>query len=182
MMLVIKSVGGVGYLISDSGMWYKAGTPYKVIDVLEEANKTKERIRLFYGNSETGKLWLEEHDVIGTVGRSVGAMPVPILLYSARFCGGANLLSRNVLRIDARRRGKIVRLYEADNIKLPLLFVKQIDEGWNVIDCNTDVRVACFFDTEKVDPRAHDVTIVRYSGEKKARNYIAFMRGERWTL
>lgn len=174
-----------GYQVTDSGTWYDEKTPIKVIEALEEARVTKDRIRLFYGDHDTGVVWLEEHDVIGTVGRSSGYAKIPILIHSSRSLGGGAIMDNRILRIDTKRKGKIVRLYEAYNIRLPNLMLmdrSECDEGWSVSDAMGGTVIARFYDDTKTDPGTRIVHVIPYTGEKKARNYIAFMRGERWAI
>ena len=170
-----------GYLVTEDGTWYDPRTPIDVIKVLEEAMKTKERVRFIFGNTD-GYVYLDEYGVMGTVGRSTGRIKVPILIHSSRSNYGNAIMTQSILRIDAKRRGNIVRLYESPSIRLPQLYAKQEGEEWVVRTEITDIEEARFNDRRKVDPVTRIVTTVPYSGEKAAKNYIAFMRGERWAL
>lgn len=51
---------------------YDPDTPLAVQSCLESYRKSRAPVRLFFGNPDTGKEWLEENDVYGTIGRSMG--------------------------------------------------------------------------------------------------------------
>lgn len=47
-------------------------------------------VRIFYGKD--GKIWNEEHDVLGRIGRSTGIKKVPLLLENKKSEGGCAIL------------------------------------------------------------------------------------------
>jgi len=87
-----------------NGTYYYEGTEKKVIDWLETARSRNERIRLFYGNKETGFDWMEEHDTIGTVSRSCGDIKIPLLIKNSRSHGGSAILTENIVKITVGKR------------------------------------------------------------------------------
>lgn len=87
-----------------AGTYYHIETPRQVIDVLESARHSKQRLRLHYGDQETGRDWLEEHDVVGYIGRSTGPIKVPLMIHNRRSLGGPALLDRCIIKI--RSTGK----------------------------------------------------------------------------
>jgi hypothetical protein len=52
-----------------SGTCYHAETPEKVIIVLERYQLNKRKVRLYLGDTQTRKSWLDEHEVVGNIGR-----------------------------------------------------------------------------------------------------------------
>jgi hypothetical protein len=82
-----------------NGTYYDPKTPDEVIKVLEHARQNHTRIRLYYGDTETGRSWLEEYDVEGHVGRSMGPIKIPILLHNARSIGGGGILTHCIVKI-----------------------------------------------------------------------------------
>lgn len=78
---------------------YHADTPQKVKDILENAIHTGRRLRLFLGDTKTGRDWCEEHDNIGYIGRSGGTERVPILLNNSRSRGGGHILDHCIIKI-----------------------------------------------------------------------------------
>lgn len=86
------------YQIVD-GTAYPVGANGAVIRILEDARKRNTRITLSYGDTKTGRDWLEEFSVTGTVGRSTGMYKIPILLYNERSNAGGGILVDSVVRI-----------------------------------------------------------------------------------
>ena len=85
-----------------NGTTYDDRTDPNVVWVLENARIRGERVRLEYGDRETGKVWMEEYDVDGTLGRSMGPQKVPILLHNTRSTGGGCILGHCILRVQVR--------------------------------------------------------------------------------
>lgn len=52
------------------------------------------------GHTATGRCWLDEHDVVGRIGRSTGMMKVPLLIEAGADGGVAILTSCLLRRID----------------------------------------------------------------------------------
>jgi hypothetical protein len=67
-------------------------TPPAVRRILESARQSGTRLRVFYGDAKTGAPWLEESDVLGRIGRSMGPVRVPLILARANSSGGPALL------------------------------------------------------------------------------------------
>jgi hypothetical protein len=88
----------------ENGTCYHAETPEEVVKILEHARQTRQRIRLFYGDRETGKDWNEEHDTAGTIGRSTGTVKIPLLINNTRSTGGPGLLDHCIIKITAEGR------------------------------------------------------------------------------
>jgi hypothetical protein len=101
-----------------NGTYYHEDTPTAVIDVLERARRNGTRIRLSYGDTETGQDWLEEWDVEGTISRSMGPVKVPILLPRQTSSGGPALLEHCILKIRQTGKGGRV-LYRHPQHRLP---------------------------------------------------------------
>ena len=65
--------------------WFDPGTPPSVVAHLEYARLHHRKLRLFFGDQTAGRCWLEENDVTGFIGRSMGPVRVPILASSGIF-------------------------------------------------------------------------------------------------
>lgn len=74
-------------------------TPSNLANLLNRLYTSNQRIRLVYGDTDTGKDWLEEYDVIGTLGRSTGKNKIPLLINNARSIGGGSILDHCILKI-----------------------------------------------------------------------------------
>lgn len=100
------------YRIVD-GTAYPVGAEKAVIAILEDARKRGTRITLSYGDKNTGRDWLEEFNVTGTVSRSMGKLKIPILLYNERSSAGGSILVDSIVRIRTAQGKQI--LYQHPN-------------------------------------------------------------------
>lgn len=81
------------------GTWYHDDTPERVIAMLDRARYRGERIRLYYGDTETGRDWGDQYSV-GYVGRSMGPKKIPILLPLTISTAGGGILCNSIVRIS----------------------------------------------------------------------------------
>ena len=82
-----------------NGTTYHDDTPQAVIAYLETARQRKTRIRVFYGDVQTGKSWDDYYDTMGRVGRSTGKSKIPLLIHNARSMGEGAILDHCIIRI-----------------------------------------------------------------------------------
>lgn len=145
-----------------SGTYYHDTTPRAVIDALEMARATKQRVRLFLGDSKTGKGWLEEWMVTGAIGRSMGPIKVPILIPNSRSYGGPAILGDAIVRLFVGRR----EVYRHPGYQNPVITValegKYPDSPWAATVNGDGVHA-------------------RFKTERAALRWAAFMRGERFS-
>jgi len=87
-----------------NGTSYHAETDPVVIHALECARKAGDRVYLRYGDLKTGKDWLDEFEVEGTIGRSMGPVKIPLLIHNSRSLGGGGILDHRILRIATKDR------------------------------------------------------------------------------
>ena len=66
------------YKVSDSGTYYSNETPDNVIRVLESVGGTNQRVKIYLGDRETGRDWMEEDGKVGKIGRSSGSIKIPL--------------------------------------------------------------------------------------------------------
>ena len=97
-----------------NGTSYHEETNDKVVSVLENSRINRKRIRIFYGDVATGKDWNEENDTMGTVGRSMGTVKIPLLIHNSRSIGGGGILDHCIVKIT---QGKTV-LYQHPNYNM----------------------------------------------------------------
>lgn len=109
----IKAKGGV------KTTWFSRHAPKEVCDILERARINGTRIRLFYGETNTGLSWMDENDVIGRVGRSTGICKVPLLITSPSDDGGGAILDKCIVRIMETRSK--TDLYRHPNFHVPAM-------------------------------------------------------------
>lgn len=103
-----------------NGTTYHAQTPQAVIDVLERARWSEQRIRLHYGDTKTGSDWLEEYGVTGRIGRSTGSQKIPIMIANAQSMGGPGILDHCIVKITTTIQPKQV-LYQHPKYQKPAL-------------------------------------------------------------
>lgn len=63
-----------------NGTYYDRGTPHDLVAVLEACRAERRRVRIFYCSQKDGCDLLEESDIIGVIGRSLGPIKVPLLV------------------------------------------------------------------------------------------------------
>jgi len=88
-----------------NGTSYGEKTPPEVIRILEDSRHTGRRLRLHYGDPETGRDWLDEWGMTGKISRSMGPEKIPIIISSSRAVGGGGILDSCVVRVRAAAGG-----------------------------------------------------------------------------
>lgn len=139
---------------------YNENTPDAVIGILNNAMTTKKRIRVFYGDTETGKDWLEIFDTMGYVSKSCGQIKIPILVNNSRSAGGSAILTNNIVKITIDK--KVV--YQHSKYYLPKMEIKEADE--------TLKKKGYFYSVF-----ANGENIYNCKSLKQAENEIAFHKG-----
>ena len=107
-------------------------TPERVRTILDWARINNKRIRIYYGNAETGCDWCEAYDTIGYIGRSCGKMKIPLLIPNRRSTGGTAILDHCIVRITCNHKV----LYSHPNYHMPLKL-----DGNNIVNDDGE----CFF-------------------------------------
>ena len=139
---------------------FNDNTNDKVKQVLTSCYNRKNRIRVVYGDINTGNDWLEEYEILGYVGKSTGINPAPLLINNSRSFGGGAILTGSILKIVDTQTKQV--LFQHEKYVMPTL-TKEIsghdDYLYDVI---------------------HDgVLVTRFKTEKQANNYIDFMQCKR---
>lgn len=135
-------------------------TPERVKELLKLLNFSRRRVRIWYGDKETGRAWNEAHHVTGTIGRSSGLAKIPLMIPNRRSLGGPALLDDCIIRIDDINDRKT--LYKHPNFHVDLHKI-----GHEVLGQRKD---GTFF------------VQARFDHPLKADNYIKFMTGQRYKL
>lgn len=134
-------------------------TPEAVRAWLKTSNERRQRIRIFYGDRETGRDWLEEHDTRGIIGWSCGRVKAPLMIARRNSTGGTAILDHCILKITTKdSRGRIVTVYQVANYQQPAPVV-----------VGTEVFI-------------NGNCQARFKTEGAAVRYAAFIRGERDAL
>ena len=157
-----------GENIHNEGWKYKENEElWKVLSSLVHSGR---RVRIWYGDTETGRSCNEEHEVTGTIGRSTGRIAVPILIDSSRSHGGGALFDDLIIRIDDIKEKRTI--YRLDNFHVEDMIVYEIFGN-----ANYKYRVAKLSE----DSGEWEVQ-ASFKTEQQAHNYVAFMRGERYRI
>jgi hypothetical protein len=142
------------------GTTYKDDTPQEVVEALERARNTGKRIRLFYGDSETGRDWQEEWSVTGTVGRSTGRLKIPLIIANRRSMGGPGILDDCIVRLYVDGR-EVYRHFKYNQPEYEIL-------PYSRRHMPAPFRVLA-------DGKLH----ARFKSRLAAERWVSFMRGER---
>ncbi len=145
------------------GTWFHGKTTAKIRRTLEKARKSNEVLRVFYGDTATGKDWLEEYEVIGRVGRSTGALKVPILVSEGHAGGGAMLDHCIVRIIRVSDQKELVRHRHYHQGEITIGYIDGTDKR---IDPDYCYEVL-------VDGEVH----ARFTSQDKAFAWLAFING-----
>jgi len=138
----------------------------KVKTVLTECYNNQCRVRVWYGDIDTGVSWLDEYDVVGTIGRSTGQQKIPLLIKNSRSSGGGGILCHCIIRIDVI--SSKCTIYEHPLFDVPTLGVyPNLDE---------DTKIEYPFIVLK-----YGTIQARFKSRTSAYNYIDFMTGDRYT-
>lgn len=138
--------------------WFHPDTPIEVRRILERYRKSGKPLRLFYGDKETGRDWLEESDVVGTVARSCGVLKVPILLAKGESWGVSILDHCIVKLVDVESRKE---LWAHPKYQPPAMEIVAERQGR-------------YTHAVYVDGVIH----ARFTSYAKAAQWVAFMAGE----
>ena len=138
--------------------YFDPGTDPKGARILERCRDQGTKVRLILGNTSTGRVWFDEHDVVGRIGRSMGPLKVPLLIEPGAD-GGSAILTACLLAIIDWDGGAF--LYRHPNHRAPELLIRHggdPERPWEVLH--------------------HEDVVARLPDIGKAGAYIAFMRGE----
>ncbi len=97
-----------------NGTSYDERTPDEVVAVLESARQNRTRLHVSLGETEgpqAGRDWLEDSDVMGYIGRSMGPVKVPLLIANRRSTGGGAILDHCIVRIRTSSGGRVLWMH-----------------------------------------------------------------------
>ena len=94
--------------VNYSGTWYSSATPADLVAVLEGLRASRVRVVLDYGDTMTGRSWGETCGIRGTISRSIGPEPIPLLVHNSRSMGGGALLDGCILTVRESRGGRLL--------------------------------------------------------------------------
>ena len=139
---------------------FSDNTNSTVKQVLTSCYNCKNRIRIVYGDVNTGNDWLEEYEVLGYVGKSTGINPSPLLVNNSHSFGGGAILTGSILKIVDTQTKQV--LFQCEKYVMPIL-TKEISSHKDYL----------------YDVIHNGVLVARFKTEKQANNYIDFMQCKR---
>lgn len=107
---------------------FEDSVPKKLANVIVNLNdRRKTRVRIYYGDVDTGKVWNEEFGTTGYIGYSLGAYDLryPILIHNKNSYGGVNIFTNRILKIVTTVTKRV--LYQVDNFQQPDVEIKGTD-------------------------------------------------------
>jgi hypothetical protein len=127
--------GNVIHYIRREGIYFNAKTAPAVVSALLNARHGRYRVRIHLGETDDSKFdvgrdWMEEFNVEGTIGSSMGPLKIPLLLSTARSSGGFHILDHCIVKITTTANPKRI-LYQHPNYRCAELTIKEI--GPNVM-------------------------------------------------
>ena len=141
-------------------------TSDKVKQCIEYCYNSKLRVRIWYGDTDTGVSWMDEYDTMGAIGRSTGQQKIPLLIKNSRSSGGSGVLCHCIIRIDVISSKRTI--YEHPLFNVPMLTVATNNDN--------DTKNKYPFIVSK-----NNELQARFKSEKQAKNYIDFMAGKCYT-
>ena len=139
-----------------------------LLNTLLNSYNFKFRIRIWYGDLETGRSWNEEYDTMGIIGRTTGKIKTPILINNSRSYGGLPVSIGSVIRIDDIKGKKT--LWKVSNFHVEDMKVYEIFDNKNYKYQVSKLAE----DSRQWEAQAN------FKTEKQAYNWIDFMNGKRY--
>ena len=140
----------------------------KLMDIINIAYRLKSRVRIWYGDSETGRSWNEEYDVVGRVGKSCGKISEPLLIKTKRSSYGGAILLSSIIRIDDIEDKRTVW-------KVPNFHVEPMR-----VDYKEGIEYPYMVMQQNDGETDYTHNIANFKNGRSAENYIKFMKGERY--
>lgn len=145
--------------------WFMQDTPDAICKLVNELYHNKKRVRFFFGYGDTGLDWNEENDVMGTIGKSTGTKPIALLIHNSRSLGGGALLTDCIVKVVDITTRRV--LYQH-----PTYFCRTLN-----VDTGKDAELP------HAVTRVEDGQLMaQFKTHAQAERYVAYMRGERFTL
>ncbi|WP_284620529.1 hypothetical protein [Aquabacterium humicola] len=137
--------------------YFGPGCSKELASALEACRHSRSKVHLVVGDTGTGSVAFDDNDVVGRIGRSHGALKVPLLLEDGQAFGSPVTCGRVLAILDWETGLALYRHPGYRPPELKLAFCEHESRPWSVMH--------------------RDSTIARFADIGKAGAYIAFMRG-----
>lgn len=172
--------GNTLYYVERGGMYFDVGIylgKEKRLEVYDRVNESlmmvicsactyHSRVRIWYGDRDSGRSWNEEYDVVGRIGRTTGKIKIPILVYNSRCYGGPAISVGSIIRIDDIEDKRT--LWKVSNFHVEPMEIKTTDDRdypYSVMQNKDDGTIQ---------------NIANFKKEEQAKRWIDFMIGKRY--
>jgi hypothetical protein len=145
-----------------NGTTYNNNTALDLAELLERARFTRSRVRVFYGDTATGRDWREEYDTTGYIGRSTGTAKIPLIVHNERAMGGPALLDNCIVKVMSTSSHRV--LYEHPAYNLPAFTIEHTPAAPDSLPWEVS---------------ADGQLTARFATADAARRYVDFMTGAR---
>jgi hypothetical protein len=153
--------------LDDNATWFDARTPAEVQQILEDARNSGDIMRVFVGDVQTGRDWLDEYDTIGRIGRSSDWMKLPQVVPNGQSEGPA-LLSECIVRIFNVTKGtEVYRHPTYHTPKMELAEAASYDQADGYTHC---VKMQC--------KDGNMESSCNFKSHAAASDWLAFMDGQ----
>jgi hypothetical protein len=111
----------------DIGTWFTPGTDGQVKRILQGAIDSKSSLRIYYGDVQTGRSWMDEYNMFGKISRTSGTLKTPIIVAPGED-GGEAILAHCIVKIvafskrDGIEFGRV--LYQHKNFNIPSMTIE----------------------------------------------------------
>lgn len=114
-------------------LWFHEETAAKVCAAIRKAYDNEWLVKIYQGDVETGRVWHEEWDRVGHIGRSTGSRQIPLLVVPRELggdgYGGRSLMDHCIVGLKTVDTGEW--LYMHPTMKLPdVTVVPSIEKGY----------------------------------------------------
>lgn len=87
------------YFVTESGTHFDTTTPPKLMVLLEELREKRIRVKIWLGDTKTGKAW--DDTETGYIGRSCGPIKIPLIIRRNSSGREEALLDQCIIRVQA---------------------------------------------------------------------------------
>lgn len=123
-----------------NGFEFDSNTPDEVVNILLNAmDGRKTRLKIYYGDIETGRDWHEEHDTVGYIGKSTGINKLPLLIHNSRSMGGGAIVTGCIVKIKDQKTGRV--LYQHPKYQKPTIEMVESDSPDYKFNINIDGKL-----------------------------------------
>lgn len=130
----------MSYEIKNGIFHFNEGTPEKVMQIMNDLYHNGTRIRLWYGDKETGKSYNEENDIMGTIGGTTGKK-IPILIHNSRSYGGGAISCDAIVKIVDITNNRLLYIHHTfSQSKFQAFSSSVLQDGETFANCKSNGR------------------------------------------